>query len=105
MTDPPREYGRAGPVWQIKFNESDPASFYVDATTGEVKAVRTGLWRVFDLMWGLHIMDWSSRENFNSWWIKATATVAVVFFISGLCLIILRLRTALNRRRKMKEAR
>ena len=99
-TDPPREYGRAGPVWRIEFDKPDSASFYVDATTGEVKAVRTGLWRVFDLMWGLHIMDWSSRENFNSWWIKATATVTVVFFLSGICLVVLRLRSAIRRRRR-----
>ena len=104
-TDPPREYGRAGPVWRVEFDKPDSDSFYVDATTGEVKAVRTGLWRVFDLMWGLHIMDWSSRENFNSWWIKATATVAVVFFLSGLCLVILRLRSALKRRRQTGSPR
>ena len=99
-THPPREYGRAGPVWQVNFEKPDKASFYVDAKTGEVKAVRTGLWRTFDFMWGLHIMDWKSRENFNSWWIKSTALIAVIFFLSGLCLIILRLRSALKRRRK-----
>ena len=52
----PREYGREGPVWRIDFKKPDAASFYVDATTAEVKAVRTGLWRTFDFMWGLHIM-------------------------------------------------
>lgn len=103
-TDPPREYGRAGPVWQVNFEKPDKASFYVDAKTGEVKAVRTGLWRTFDFMWGLHIMDWKSRENFNSWWIKSTAAVAVIFFISGLCLVILRLRSGLKRRQNMKKA-
>jgi len=57
LETPPREYGRAG----------------------DVKAVRTGLWRTFDFMWGLHIMDWSNRENFNSWWIKMTASLAIIF--------------------------
>lgn len=102
-TDPPQEYGRAGPVWQVNFDVPDKASFYVHAYTGEVQAVRTGLWRAFDFMWGLHIMDWKTRENFNSWWIKSTATIAVVFFLSGLCLVLLRLRSGLRRRRKLRE--
>ncbi|WOR14398.1 PepSY domain-containing protein [Hyphomonas sp. FCG-A18] len=99
-TGSPREYGRTGPVWQVNFDKPDKATFYIDARTGDVKAVRTGLWRTFDFMWGLHVMDWSSRENFNSWWIKATAAISVIFFFSGLILITLRLRSALKRRRR-----
>jgi len=66
-------------VWRIDFEKPDAASFYVDAKTAEIKAVRTGLWRTFDFMWGLHIMDWSNRENFNSWWIKTVAALSVFF--------------------------
>lgn len=94
---PPREYSRAGPVWRIDLGKADSASFYVDATTGDVRAVRTLLWRTFDFMWGLHIMDWSTRENFNSWWIKMTAAMAVVFFFAGLCLAVLRVLTMVRR--------
>ncbi len=94
---PPREYGRPGPVWRIDLGAKDAASFYVDATTGDVRAVRTLLWRVFDFMWGLHIMDWSTRENFNSWWIKMTASLAVMFFLAGLGLSILRVTSMLKR--------
>lgn len=97
--DPPQEYGRAGPVWRIDFARPDAASFYVDASTGAVRAVRTGLWRAFDFMWGLHIMDWSSRENFNSWWIKMTASLAFVFALAGVCLTGLRVANMLRSRR------
>ncbi len=96
---PPREYGRAGPVWRVDFARPQPASFYVDASTGEVRAVRTGLWRAFDFMWGLHIMDWSSRENFNSWWIKMTAALAFLFACAGVCLIGLRVANLFRSRR------
>ena len=98
----PREYGRSGPVWRIDFEKPDAASFYVDATTAEVKTVRTGLWRTFDFMWGLHIMDWSNRENFNSWWLKAFSALSIVFFLSGFGLAILRLLSTLKRRRLTK---
>ena len=101
-SDPPSEYGRAGPVWRVDFKKPEAASFYVDAVTGEVKAVRTPLWRVFDFMWGLHIMDWKTRENFNSWWIKMTALLAFVFFISGVVLACLRLIGMVSRRRRLR---
>lgn len=98
----PREYGRSGPVWRVDFDRPDRASFYIDAVTGELKAVRTGLWRTFDFMWGLHIMDWSNRENFNSWWIRATATFSLFFFLSGFGLVVLRLGSMAVRRRRSK---
>lgn len=101
--DAPREYGREGPVWRIDFEKPDAASFYVDATTAEVKAVRTGLWRTFDFMWGLHIMDWSNRENFNSWWIKTVAALSLFFFFTGLGLVFLRVRSGFIRRRSAKK--
>jgi len=102
-SDAPREYGRQGPVWRIDFEKPDAASFYVDAKTADIKAVRTGLWRTFDFMWGLHIMDWSNRENFNSWWIKTVAALSVFFFFTGLGLVLLRIRSALKRRRSSKK--
>ena len=88
----PREYRRDGPIWQVQFGKADKAHFYLDALTGEVKAVRTDLWRVFDFMWGLHIMDWRNRENFNSWWIKSVAAIALLFFLTGLALIFIRMK-------------
>ena len=96
-------YGRQGPVWRIDFEKPDAASFCVDAKTAEIKAVRTGLWRTFDFMWGLHIMDWSNRENFNSWWIKTVAALSVFFFFTGLGLVLLRIRSALKPRRSSKK--
>ena len=100
LIDPPREYGRPGPVWRVNFGPEQAASFYVDASIGEVQAVRTTLWRVFDFMWGLHIMDWSSRENFNSWWIKMTASLAVLFFLAGLGLAVRRVNSMISRQRR-----
>ena len=96
----PREYGRKGPVWKVDFTKPQAASFYIDASTADVKAVRTGLWRTFDLMWGLHIMDWKQRDNFNSWWIKMTASLAVLFFISGLILVFLKTGLMFRRRQR-----
>lgn len=99
----PREFGRDEPVWQVNFSAPDKASFYIAANTGEVKAVRTGLWRTFDFMWGLHIMDWKNRKNFNSWWIKSVSVLGVIFFFSGFGLIVMRILAMIRRSRARRD--
>ena len=86
----PRDSGRSGPIWRAEFGPKDKAVLYFDPITGEAGAIRTPLWQAFDFMWGLHIMDWSTRENFNSWWVKATAAFAVLFSLSGMGLVATR---------------
>lgn len=59
--DAPLELRRDRSSWQVRY--ADGVHVYVDALTGEVLAVRSGQWRWFDLMWGLHIMDLQTRED------------------------------------------
>ena len=96
---PPREAGLDVPAWRFDFGPEDAATLYVNARTGELRAVRTTLWRVYDWFWGLHIMDWSTRENFNSWWIRATSTIALLFGLAGVVLTVYRLRWMLRPKR------
>ena len=97
---PPREAGLAVPAWRFQFGPADPATLYINSRTGELRAVRTTLWRVYDVFWGVHIMDWSTRENFNSWWIKATSIVAIAFGLAGVVLTVYRIRWMVRRKRK-----
>jgi len=97
---PPREAGLAVPAWRFEFGPADPATLYINSQTGELRAVRTTLWRVYDFFWGVHIMDWSTRENFNSWWIKVTAFIAILFGLAGVVLTVYRLRRMTRRRRR-----
>jgi hypothetical protein len=88
----PSESGRKGdPMWRIEFEGKDTATFWVTPDTGEVRAVRTGVWRLFDLMWGLHIMDWSARETIASWWMKAFAFGGLMMSLAGAWLLVRRL--------------
>ena len=59
--DAPFDLRRPIPSWQAALE--DGTHVYVHAETGEIAAVRTRFWRVFDFMWGLHIMDLQSRED------------------------------------------
>ena len=55
----------------------DGTHFYVDAGSGEVVARRTRLWRVYDFMWGLHIMDLQGREDTHNPWVdRASRSLA-----------------------------
>lgn len=86
----PPEYGRDGAVWQVSFEGANAPTLYINAHTGEVETRRTNLWRVFDFFWKLHIMDWQTGENFNSWWLMLFALGAVNLSILGFILVIQR---------------
>tara|TARA_R110000787_G_scaffold280154_1_gene390725 strand:- start:237 stop:935 length:699 start_codon:yes stop_codon:yes gene_type:complete len=90
----PREAGRGHgrAMWRADFDGKDTATFWIDPQTGDIAAVRTGLWRTYDLLWGLHIMDWSNRETFTSWWMKLAAFLSLVLTLAGIWLVVVRVR-------------
>ena len=59
--DVPFDFRKPMPVWQVVL--ADGTHVYIGQQTGEVEAVRTRWWRIFDVMWGLHIMDLQARED------------------------------------------
>ena len=70
----PRESGLTGEVWAAHFAGEGHPTLYVAATNGQVSLPRTDLWRTYDFLWSLHIMDWGpARDNFNTPWIVAAA--------------------------------
>jgi hypothetical protein len=89
--DPPIEYRRALPVWQIAFDGADGMKLYVEPLTGKVAARRSDLWRTYDFLWSLHIMDYSEREDFNHWPIIIMALLALMLTITGIGLLVIRL--------------
>ncbi|MCB0412711.1 MAG: PepSY domain-containing protein [Bdellovibrionales bacterium] len=75
------------PVWRIDFNNEEGTSFYISPENGKLLGRRSSLWRIYDFMWMLHIMDYEERENFNHWWLVLAAFLAVSMSFSGLWLI------------------
>ena len=57
----PIDFRRPIATWRAEYE--DGTRVYIHRDTGEVLAVRTHFWRVFDVMWGLHIMDLQTRED------------------------------------------
>ncbi|WP_246202944.1 PepSY domain-containing protein [Sphingomonas lacunae] len=86
--DAPLELRRDRSSWQVRY--ADGVHVYVDALTGEVLAVRTGQWRWFDLMWGLHIMDLQTREDTHHPLLIGFAALAFAGSLMGVVLLFWR---------------
>ena len=82
---PPVDLRRPRPAWGVAF--ADGARVYIDADTGQVLALRTRQWRLFDWMWGLHIMDLSGREDTSHPLLIGSAALALVVTLIGLVLL------------------
>ena len=91
INDPQRgsEYrGRELPLYKVVSlsNEGKQINVYQDPFTGEIIAIRSAQWRIWDLMWGLHIMDWIDRDNINNLLLKFFSLLALLTSISGIAL-------------------
>ena len=86
------EYRGALPAWRIAFDEPSKLAVYVGANNGQVTARRSELWRVYDFLWALHIMDYQEHENFNHAPIIIVSVLAFLSTIAGIALIPYRFR-------------
>jgi hypothetical protein len=96
--NPPIDFRRPLDAWRVTM--SDGTRFYVHAATGEILARRTGWWRVYDFMWGLHIMDLETREDAHN---PLLIGFAIVSFLTTILAVAL-LPMTLRRRRKKGAA-
>jgi hypothetical protein len=92
------EYRGSLPAWRVDFADPDSTRVFVAQDTGRISAVRTGTWRIYDFLWGLHIMDWKNHEDFNTPWLIGFAVAALALFSAGLMLLFM--RWPLRRRRR-----
>lgn len=90
--------GRQGPLWRVQFTGWNNPTFYLSAQTGELLSRRHELWRTFDLFFGLHVMDYSTREDVNNPLLQIVSWVAVIMSLSGAWLLLY----SLPRRAKRK---
>ena len=80
--------GRALPLFRVR-SEDDKNSHinvYLKAYSGGIVAIRSPSWRIWDLMWGLHIMDWQDREDIDNLLLKIFSILALISSLSGILL-------------------
>ncbi len=87
LTKTPKEYRGPLPVWQVEFSNNLKTRLYISPVSGEVLSRRNKIWRLYDFMWMLHIMDYDERENHNNLLIKFFSMTSLFFVFSGIFLI------------------
>ena len=97
--NPPLDLRRPIDSWRVTMN--DGTRFYVDASTGQIAATRTRWWRFYDLMWGLHIMDPTTREDTHNPFVIGFGIAALAMAVLGTIVLPMTIR----RRRKASNGR
>ena len=84
--------GRDLPLYKVKTSTSDGINVYVDAFSGAVTAIRSDSWRIWDFLWGAHIIDYRERDNINNFLLKFFSILALISALSGIALFFKTLR-------------
>ena len=94
--EPPFDFRREIAVWRAEY--ADGTRVYIGRDTGEVLAVRTKFWRVFDFMWGLHIMDLQTREDTSHPILIIFAALGALGSLLGIVLLFRRRKAKIRAR-------
>jgi len=84
--------GRRPPLWRVEFDHWNRPTFYLSPQTGELVSRRHELWRWFDFLWMLHIMDYETRDDVNNPLLRIASAAGLTLGLAGLVLLVLRLR-------------
>lgn len=76
-----------GAIWRVPFSDDDATTLYVSARDGRVLERRNDSWRLFDVVWMLHIMDYTGRQNFNNPLVVTAAVGGVWMALTGIWLL------------------
>ena len=91
VTEPKKraEYrGRDLPIYRVVSTnkQNEEINVYVNPYSGDISAVRSTQWRIWDLLWGFHIMDWQDRDNIGNIFLKIFSVLALLSAITGIVL-------------------
>ena len=80
--------GRDLPIYRVVStnNKNEKINVYVNPYSGDISAVRSTQWRIWDLLWGFHIMDWQDRDNIGNIFLKVFSVLALLSAITGIVL-------------------
>lgn len=81
-----------GPLWAVDFADAEDTSVYLSATTGAVLEHRNRTWRLFDVFWMLHIMDYTERKDFNNPLVITSGIGGLWLALTGVWLLMTSLR-------------
>lgn len=77
------------PAWAVRFGDREGATAYVPSEIGQVLRIRNNRWRLFDLLWMLHTMDYRGRDDFNNLLLRGFSVLGLTTVLSGFVLFVL----------------
>lgn len=97
---------RAAPaaVWRVDFADAHDTSLYISAEDGSIVQRRNRTWRLFDVFWMLHIMDYTGRQDFNNPLAIMASAAGVWIALTGLWLLPISFRWIKPRSRRALPA-
>ena len=80
--------GRQLPIYKVITHNANNKEInaYLNIFSGDIVAIRSAQWRIWDLMWGFHIMDWQERDNIDNMLLKIFSVLALISSLSGILL-------------------
>lgn len=103
--NPPIELSHSAlPAWRINFDDFASPSIYVSAQTGKLVSKRHEFWRIFDLMFSLHVMDYEEEDPSNKllFWFTIFSIIASIF--GGILSYFVIFKTAKVKTGKLKSS-
>ena len=85
---PAQNIGASNTIYKV-ITDNDKGheiNVYINVYSGEVLAIRSAAWRIWDLMWGFHIMDWQERDNIDNILLKIFSILALISSLTGVIL-------------------
>ena len=79
--------GRAPPLWRADFDDWLQTTLYLHPDTGALVARRHRLWRWYDFLWMLHIMDYDERETPTGVVPRVATVLGAVTVVSGVWML------------------
>lgn len=80
------------PAYAVSFEHPTKTTVYVASQLGTVQKFRNDKWRIFDFLWMLHTMDYSSRDNFGNILLRIFSIFGLVTVASGFALFFITYR-------------
>jgi hypothetical protein len=91
---------RPVPIWRVEFEGAWRPTLYISPQTGELVTRRHDLWRTFDFVWMLHIMDYDDRQDVNNILLRVFTWLAFGGVATGAWLLLYSFR----RKRRARSA-
>ncbi len=86
-SNPTIETRDSGATWEARFDDDRGTTFYFSADDGRLIQKRNNSWRLFDVFWMLHTMDYRGRDNFNNPLVITIGFAALWLSLSGFLLL------------------